>query len=128
MQQDVEKSKQYYFLTFPKLPHKSVDHEVMCRMVATAEKKVMPFLVLVGDQPVYAFMVQLKNENPTRSKILCHFLDPFTLSAHSCLPFINSLMVLACLTYWSPHKLLLKVQYIRHHVENNTTVTSDVSA
>lgn len=77
VQQDVEKSKPYYFLTFPKPPHKSVVHEVMCRMVAAAEKKRMPFLVLVGDQPVYALMVQLKNENPDAFKDSVPFLGPF---------------------------------------------------
>ena len=42
VQQDVEKSKPYSFLTFPKPPHKFVVYEVMCRMVVTAEKKRMP--------------------------------------------------------------------------------------
>jgi len=77
VQQHVKKSKPYYFLTFPKPPHKSVVHEVMCRMVAAAEKKRMPFLLLVGDQPVYALMVQLSNENPEAFKDIVPFLGPF---------------------------------------------------
>ena len=48
----VVKSKPYYFLTFPKPPNKSVVHESMCRVAAAAENKVIPFIIMVGDQPV----------------------------------------------------------------------------
>lgn len=71
------KSTAYYFLTFPKPPQKSVVHEVMCRMVAAAERKAMPFIQLVGDQPVYALIVQLKNELPDKFKLILPFLGPF---------------------------------------------------
>ena len=64
VQKCVDKSTPYYCWTFQRPPHKSVVHEVMCRMVATAENKVMPFIQLVGDQPVYTLIVQVKNENP----------------------------------------------------------------
>ena len=62
----VVKSKTYYHLTLPQPPKKLVVHDVVCRMVQVVEKKAMPFLSLVGDQPVYALIVELKNENPTQ--------------------------------------------------------------
>ena len=73
----VVKSKPYYFLTFPQPPNKSVVHEVMCRMVAAAEMKSMPFIQVVGDQPVYALIVQLKYENPDAFHVILPFLGPF---------------------------------------------------
>ena len=83
----VEKSTAYYFLTFPKPPHKSVVHEVMCRMVAAAEMKSMPFIQLVGDQPVYTLIVQLKNENAGKFDLILPFLGPF----HAHLSFITAI-------------------------------------
>lgn len=77
VQHTVVKSKPYYFLTFPKPPYKSVVNEVMKRMVAAAERKCMPFILLVGDQPVYALIVQLKSENPEAFNIIVPFLGPF---------------------------------------------------
>ena len=79
----VEKSTAYYFLTFPKPPHKSVVHEVMCRMVAAAEMKSMPFIQLVGDQPVYTLIVQLKNENAGKFDLILPF--------HAHLSFITAI-------------------------------------
>ena len=73
----VVKSTAYFFLTFPKPPQKSVVHEVMCRMVAAAEHKLMPFIQLVGDQPVYSLIVQLKNENSQKFDLILPFLGPF---------------------------------------------------
>ena len=73
----VVKNKPYYFLTFLQPPSKSVVHEVMCRMVATAEMKSMPFIQVVGDQPVYALIVQLKYENPDAFHVILPFLGPF---------------------------------------------------
>ncbi len=81
------KSTAYYFLTFPKPPQKSVVHEVMCRMVAAAEQKAMPFIQLVGDQPVYALIVQVKNEHPDKFKLILPFLGPF----HAHLSFISAI-------------------------------------
>lgn len=77
VQPEVNKSKAYYFLTFPKPPNKSVVHEVMCRMTQAAKHKDMPFLLLVGDQPVYALMVQLRAENPVTFSAIIPFLGPF---------------------------------------------------
>ncbi len=42
----------------------------MCRMVAAAKKKTMPSISLVGDQPLYALMVQLKNENTDKFEVI----------------------------------------------------------
>lgn len=83
----VVKSTAYYFLTFPKPPQKSVVHEVMCRMVTAAECKSMPFIQLVGDQPVYALIVQLKNENPEKFQLILPFLGPF----HAHISFISAI-------------------------------------
>ena len=59
----VPQSEAHYFLTLPKSPYKSVINDVMMRLVDVAEKRNMPFIQLVGDLPVYALIVQLKNEN-----------------------------------------------------------------
>ena len=83
----ITKSSAYYFLTFPKPPQKSVVHEVMCRMVAAAEAKAMPFIQLVGDQPVYALMVQLKNENRENFQLILPVLGPF----HIYMSFISAI-------------------------------------
>ena len=48
---EVMKSKPYYWLTFPKPPHKSVTHEVMARLLNIVEEKNIPFALLHGDQP-----------------------------------------------------------------------------
>ena len=53
-----------YFLTFSKTPQKSFVHQVMCQMTKAAETNMMSFIQLVGDQPVYTLIVQLKNDNP----------------------------------------------------------------
>jgi hypothetical protein len=81
------KSKAYYYLTLPKPPYKSVVHEVMCRVVDVAKKKSMPFVQLVGDQPVYTLIVQLKNENPNKFAKILPFLGPF----HAQCSFISAI-------------------------------------
>ena len=82
-----KKSSAHYFLTFPKPPQKSIVHEVMCRMVAAAEAKSMLFSQLVGDQPVYALMVQLKNENQDKFQLIPPVLGPF----HTHISFISAI-------------------------------------
>ena len=47
VQRQGQKSKPFYFLTYPKHPNKSVVHEVMCRIVAAEQHKNMPFIQLV---------------------------------------------------------------------------------
>ena len=49
---EVMKSKPYYWLTFPKPPHKSVTHEIMTHLLNIIEEKNIPFVLLTGDQPV----------------------------------------------------------------------------
>jgi len=96
---DMVKSKSYYFfLTFPRPPHKSVVHEVMCRMVAAAEKH-MPFILLVGDQPVYFLMMQLNVENPEVFSLISPISWAISHTAHSYLQFISGLIVPVCLIY-----------------------------
>ena len=117
----VVKSTAYYFLTFPKPPQKSVVHEVICRMVAIAELKSMPFIQLVDDQPVYTLIVQLKNENPKKFKLNLPFLGPF--HTHTSLisaiyklfhgSGLSEILVAADITQ--------KVQLIKHFVANTTT-------
>ena len=53
-------------------------------MVNLIKEKNMPFLQLVGDQPVYTLIVQLRYENPDKYKII-PILGPF----HCQLSFIN---------------------------------------
>ena len=83
----VMKSKPYYFLTFPKPPKKSVTHEVMMRLLDVVEEKNMPFIQLVGDQPVYTIIVQLRNENKEKFKKIIPILGPF----HTQVSFITAI-------------------------------------
>ena len=52
-----------------------------------AKGKSMPFVLLVGDQPVYALVVQLKYENPDLFDCIIPFLDPF----HSQCSFMSAI-------------------------------------
>ena len=70
------KSKPYYYLTLPKPPKRSV-YDMMCRVATVAKTKSMPFVLLVGDQPVYALIVQLKYENQELFDRILPFLGPF---------------------------------------------------
>ena len=82
----VVKSKPYYHVTLRQPPKKSVVHDVMCLMIQVVEMKAMPFLSLVGDQPVYALIVELKNENPTQFDGIFPFAGSF--HAHCSLIYI----------------------------------------
>ena len=55
----------------------SVVYNVMCRVATVAKTKSMPFLLFVGDQPVYALIVQLKYENQELFDRILPFLGPF---------------------------------------------------
>ena len=85
----VVKSKPYYHLTLPQPPKKSVVHDVMYRMVQVVERKEMPFLSLVGHQPVYALIVELKNENRLNLMAIFHFKVHFMHTVHSWQPLIR---------------------------------------
>jgi len=54
----LEKSKAYYFMTYPEPPKKSVLHDVMMKITKAIQRKDMPFAVVVGDQPVYTLLVK----------------------------------------------------------------------
>ena len=72
----VAKSEAYYYLTLPKPPYKSAVIEVMSRATIAGNHK-MPFIQLVGDLPVYAFTVQLKNENINRFEKIFPIIGAF---------------------------------------------------
>ena len=84
---EVSKSKPYYWLTFPKPPHKSVVNEVMTRLLTIIEKKGLPFVLLTGDQPVYTLIVQLVNEGSGKFDKIIPILGPF----HTQVAFITAI-------------------------------------
>ena len=67
MSDEVTKSKPYYWLTFPKPPHKSVTHEIMTPLLNIIEEKNTPFVLLTGDQPFYTLIVQLGTKTKSNS-------------------------------------------------------------
>ena len=81
MSHEVTKSKPYYWLTFPKPPHKSVTHEIMTRLLNIIEDKNIPFVLLTGDQPVYTLIVQLRNEKKEKFSKIIPILGPFHTQA-----------------------------------------------
>ena len=87
MSHEVTKSKPYYWLTFPKPPHKSVTHEIMTRLLNIIEDKNIPFVLLTGDQPVYTLIVQLRNENKKKFNKIIPILGPF----HTQVAFITAI-------------------------------------
>ena len=64
-------------LLFPDPPKKEVVYNVMVRCQQAAEHKSMPFIQLVGDQPVYALINEVKNENPDKFKVVLPVLGGF---------------------------------------------------
>ena len=83
----VEKSKAYYHMTYPDPPNKTVLNDVMCKLAIAIEEKNMPFALLVGDQPVYVHLVDLKSENATNFGKILPFMGPF----HIQLSFISAI-------------------------------------
>ena len=73
----VEKSKAYYFMTYPEPPKKPVLNDVMMKIKKAIQRKSMPFAVVVGDQPVYTLLVEIKNEHPQEYEKVIPFLGPF---------------------------------------------------
>ena len=82
-----DKSKTYFFLTLPKPPKKPVVYTLMEKAVAAAELKQMPFIQFVGDQPVYTLIKELKNENPTKFKLILPVLGTF----HTQMSFLSAI-------------------------------------
>ena len=58
------KHKAYFDVTLPTPPNKSTVYDVLERCRKAAEFKSGPFVQLVGDQPVYTLILEIKNENP----------------------------------------------------------------
>ena len=87
LSEKITKSKPYYWLTFPKPPHKSVTHEIMPRLLLVIEEKNIPFVVLTGDQPVYTLIVQIRNECNGKFDKIIQFLGPF----HTQVAFITAI-------------------------------------
>ena len=87
MSDEVTKSKPYYWLTFPKPPHKSVTLEIMTRLLNIIEGKNIPFVLLTGDQPVYTLIVRLRNENKEKFNKIIPIPGPF----HTQVAFITAI-------------------------------------
>ena len=68
----VEKSKAYYFMTYPSHPG-SLSLMMSDENKRAIQRKSMPFAVVVGDQPVYTLLVEIKNEHPEK---IIPFLGP----------------------------------------------------
>ena len=73
----MKKHKAHFHLTHPLPPKKLVVYDMMCRCIDAAECKQMPFIQLVGDQPVYALILELKNENPEKFTKIMPMLGGF---------------------------------------------------
>ena len=50
-------------MTLPNPPKKGVAYDIMQRCKQAAQETLMPFIQLIGDQPVYALIVEVKNKN-----------------------------------------------------------------
>jgi len=72
----VKRCKAYYFMTYPEPPKKPVLNDVMLKVKGAMERKRMPFAVVVGDQPVYTLLVEIKSEHPPEYKNIIPFLGP----------------------------------------------------
>lgn len=82
-----EKSRAIYYMTYPDPPSKTVINDVLCKLAKAIEEKEMPFVIVVGDHPVYVLMLELKCENPDKfSKIL-----PFMAAFHIQMSFIYTI-------------------------------------
>ena len=72
-----DESKLYYFATLPKPPSKAVVYSLMEKAQAAARGKGMPFIQFVGDQPVYAHVIEIKYENPEKFSYILPVLGSF---------------------------------------------------
>ena len=82
-----DKSKPYYFLSLPKAPSKAVVYTCLEKAAAAAEKKNMLFIQVIGDQPVYTLIVELKNEKPEKFKRILPVLG----SCHIQMSFMSAI-------------------------------------
>lgn len=83
----MQKSNAIFAKSYNLPPNKTVVHQVMCDAVEAANTKAMPFIQLVGDQPVYALIVELKNENPQKFDNIVPMLGGF----HTEVNFISAI-------------------------------------
>ena len=73
----VEKSCAIYHVTYPNPPSKTILYDVMRKLIKSIAEKKMPLAVIVGDQPVYVLMLELKSENAALFNKILPFLGPF---------------------------------------------------
>ena len=108
IQSKPQNSKPYYLLSLPTAPHKSEVHEAMSCLAYVNKERRMPFQQLVGDQPVYALIFQLRNEDRKAFEKTLPILGPLH-SQWSFMAAINKLfLVLVYLKYWSQQMWLLQ--------------------
>ena len=72
-----DQSKPCYFTTLPKPPTKLVIYTIMEKAETAAVSKNMSFIQFVGDQTVYAHIVELKYENPDKFAHILPILGSF---------------------------------------------------
>ena len=60
----MQQSKSYYHHTYHRPLSKVVCYDTLYKLSAMIKEKDIPFLVLVGDYPVYAFFLELKTTHP----------------------------------------------------------------
>ena len=59
----------------------------LCRVVQAAHQNAMPFIQLIGDQPVYALIIEIKNEHPEQFELILLFLGTF----HTKMSFMSAI-------------------------------------
>ena len=74
-------------MTFPAAPDKSTVHQAMVTCKEIADHKSMPFIQLVGDQPVYTLLTELKSENTHKFEKIVKVLGSFHLE----MAFMNTI-------------------------------------
>ncbi len=70
-------SKAYFHASYNQPPNESFVNDIMDKLSSIITTKNMPFAFLVGDQPVYILITQLKAENPIKYHDIVPFLGPF---------------------------------------------------
>ena len=64
-------------MSYNQPPNKSVVKDIMDKLASIITSKHMPFAFLLGDQPVYVLITELKADNPQVYKDIIPFLGPF---------------------------------------------------
>ena len=64
-------------MTLPDPPKNNVVFDVMQRSKQAAEFKLMLFIQLVSDHPVYALTLEVKNEDPKKFDVILPVLEDF---------------------------------------------------